>query len=245
MKAREIVRVTGLFAGYAEEEILHDVSLTAFAGDVTVILGASGCGKTTLLKHLIRLYMPVRGSIELFGEEITTMDEPEFDDLLQKVGVLFQNGALLNSISIAENVAIPLEQHTHLPPELIQRLVRTKLRLVELEAALHKLPAELSGGMRKRAALARAIILDPALLFCDEPSAGLDPTTSAGLDYLLLKLRDELGMSMVIVTHAVPSIKRIADRCIFMDQGEVLFSGTVKEAQDSGVEKIEHFFKEG
>lgn len=243
--AAEIVSVAGLHAGYEDQPVLRDISLSALAGDVTVILGASGCGKTTLLKHLIRLYRPDSGSICLFDQEITTMDEPEFDALLQRIGVLFQGGALLNSIPVAENVAIPLEQHTRLPRELIDRLVGTKLRLVEMEGARRKLPAELSGGMRKRAALARAIILDPELLFCDEPSAGLDPVTSAGLDYLLLKLRDELGMSMVIVTHVVPSIRRIADRCIFLDQGQVLFSGTVQEAEGSGVELIEKFFKEG
>ncbi len=241
----EIVKVNHLNAAYESDQVLHDISFSARQGDITVILGASGCGKTTLLKHLIRLYLPLSGTIELFEQEITSMDEPEFDALLRRVGVLFQGGALLNSISVAENIAIPLEQHTDLPAEVKDRLVRAKLRLVELDNAQHKLPAELSGGMRKRAALARSIILDPSLLFCDEPSAGLDPIMTTALDRLLLKLRDELGMSMVIVTHAVPSIERIADKCIFMDEGVIYFDGTLAEAKGCGVEKIERFFKEG
>ncbi len=244
--ADEIVKVTNLTTGYTEEEeVLKRVSFAARKGEVTVILGASGCGKTTLLKHLIRLYFPRSGSIRIFDEEITTMDEPEFNALLRKMGVLFQNGALLNSISVAENVAIPLQQHTTLPESIINRLVHVKLRLVEMDHAADKLPSELSGGMRKRAALARAIALDPPLLFCDEPSAGLDPIMAAALDHLLLKLRDELGMTMVIVTHVVPSILRIADEVVFLDKGEVLFTGSLKECRAAGIKKIDRFFAEG
>lgn len=239
------MRVNNLTAGYEEELILKEVSMTAYKNEITVILGASGCGKTTLLKNMIRLYEPWSGSIELFDKDITNMDEPEFNDILEKIGVLFQNGALLNSITVADNVAIPLEQHTQLSRELIDRLVRIKLGLVELSGAYGKLPSELSGGMRKRAALARAIALDPPLLFCDEPSAGLDPITSAGLDELVLKLRGELGLTFVIVTHEVPSIIRIADKIVFMDSGEILFTGTIKEAKSSKIQKIEEFFLKG
>ncbi|MDZ7722709.1 MAG: ATP-binding cassette domain-containing protein [candidate division KSB1 bacterium] len=212
---------------------------------MTVIIGSSGCGKTTLLKHLIRLYLPWSGSIQIFGREITDMDEPEFNELLLSIGVLFQNGALLNSINVAENVAIPLEQHTNLPYRIIERLIRVKLNLVELNHAFLKLPSELSGGMRKRAALARAIALDPALLLCDEPSAGLDPVTLEALDQLVLKMRDELGMSIVIVTHDLASIYRIADRVLFLDDGKVLFEGTLKETLDCGIDKVNAFFKKG
>ena len=237
-----IVEVTNLTAGYNGSLVLDSVSMFAPKHDITVILGASGCGKTTLLKNIIRLYFPTSGSVRLFDREVTGMDEPEFNKLLQKVGVLFQNGALLNSISVAENVAIPLNQHTDLPKEIISRLVRVKLNLVELGDALEKFPSELSGGMRKRASLARAIALDPPLLFCDEPSAGLDPVTSEGLDRLLLKLRDELGMTVVIVSHEVASILRIADNVVFLDTGNVLFCGPIKEARSEGIKQVDDFF---
>jgi len=240
-----LVEVKDLTAGFNSEPVLKNVSMTAKAHEVTVILGSSGCGKTTLLKNLIRLYDPWSGSIRLFGEEITAMDEPVFNDLLKRIGVLFQNGALLNSITVAENVAIPLEQHTELPDEIIQRLVRVKLNLVEMGNAMKKLPSELSGGMRKRAALARSIALDPPLLFCDEPTAGLDPITGSALDQLILRMRDELGMTMIVITHEVPSILRIADSVVFMDDGEVLAAGPLKEVRFSGIEGIDAFFKKG
>ena len=240
-----IARVTDLTTGYNESVILKNISMATRANEITIILGSSGCGKTTLLKNLIRLYTPWSGSIELFGREITTMDELEFNTLLRQIGVMFQNGALLNSITIAENIAVPLEQHTDLPHGLIDRLVKLKLELVELKNVVHMLPSELSGGMRKRAALARAIAMDPPLLFCDEPSAGLDPITSAALDSLLLRMRDKLGMTMIIVSHEVPSILRIADSIVFLDQGEVLFAGTLQEAMTSNIQAVDDFFTKG
>ena len=240
-----VVSVEHLKAGYEDTPVLTDVSMTAEAGTITAILGTSGCGKSTLLKNIIRLNDPWAGSVKIFGEEVTGMDEPEFNRLLRRVGVLFQNGALLNSISISENVAIPLEQHTNLPAAVRRRLISIKLALVELRGVIDKFPSELSGGMRKRAALARAMALDPDLLFCDEPSAGLDPVTAAGLDNLICSLRDQLGMSVIVITHYVPSIIRIADSIIYLDEGRVLFTGTVKEARTSGIEAIELFFREG
>lgn len=245
MNTKSIVRVDKLTSGFEEKKILDDVSMHAKKNDITVILGASGCGKTTLLKHLIRLYSPWEGGIELFGKDVLHMDEPEFNTMLQSIGVLFQNGALLNSITIGENIAIPLEQHTKLSRRVINRLVRVKLGLVGLGHATTMRPSELSGGMRKRAALARAIALDPPLLLCDEPSAGLDPITSASLDRLLLKMRDDLGMTVLIVSHELASISRIADSVVFMDAGKALFCGPLQEARSAGIEAIDHFFKAG
>jgi len=240
-----IVEVAHLTSGYETSRVLDDISIFAPEHQITIILGASGCGKTTLLKHLIRLIQPWSGSIRLFGQEITRLDEPEFNAILKNIGVMFQNGALLGSLSVAENVAIPLEQHTSLQDDIIRKLVEIKLNLVGLIHAIDLSPSELSGGMRKRAALARAIALDPPLLFGDEPSAGLDPVTSAGLDELILKMREQLGMTVVLVSHEVASINRIADHVVFLDKGKVLFCGPLKEAKTAGIQKVDDFFAKG
>ncbi len=237
-----IIQVRNLTAQYDEEIVLDDVSIDVYPNEIAIILGKSGCGKTTLLKNIIRLYQPSSGTIEILGQDVTWMEEIEFNKILRKIGVLFQNGALLNSLTVADNIAIPLEQHTDLPPSLIRRLVREKLHLVELDNAGSLLPSQLSGGMRKRAALARAIALDPLILFGDEPTAGLDPVTAAALDQLLLKLRRLLNMTLVIVTHELTSIQRIADRIIFLDRGKVIFQGTLDAAKQSSISTIQRFF---
>ena len=237
-----IISIRNLTSGYGDKIVLEDITLDIYPRQITVILGTSGCGKTTLLKHLIGLLMPAQGSITLFGRELKDLDEKEINQLLQKIGVLFQNGALLASLPLSENLAIPYEQHTNLPPALIEHLVRSKLHLVELDHAYDYLPSELSGGMRKRAALARAIALDPLIFFADEPAAGLDPVTAASLDRLLISLKEKLGMTLVVVTHEVGSIIRIASRAVYLHEGRVIFDGSIDEALKSEIPQVKAFF---
>ncbi len=237
------VQVDGLVARYGARTVLAGVDLKVAAGEVRVVLGGSGSGKSTLLKHTIGLLKPVEGVVKLLGTDLGTADEPERNAVLSRIGMLFQGGALLNSMTVADNVALPLRTNTDLPDAVVREIVRMKLELVDLGHALGLFPPELSGGMKKRAALARAMAFDPEVLFCDEPSAGLDPITAADLDRLLLRLRDRFGMAMVVVTHELASVQTIADRITMLDQGRVLVDGTLNEARHVDHPWVQSFFE--
>jgi len=241
-QTENILEVENLHSWYGPQHVLDGVTFTVRTGEIMVVLGSSGCGKSTLLKNIIRLYTPKIGSIHLFGQEMTELEEEEVEGVLRNVGVMYQNGALLNSMTVGENVALSLEMHTLMSPEMRREVAELKLSQVGLTNAYDKYPKELSGGMQKRAAVARAIVMDPDIIFCDEPSAGLDPVTARGLDNLLITLNETLGMSVVVVTHELESIKRIAHRITYLHQGRVLYHGTLEGAYEAEIPQLQEFF---
>ena len=242
---QRLIDISELCVAYGSTPVLEGIDMHLDQGEIAVILGSSGCGKSTLLKTIIGLVQPRSGRVEILGQNLAELNNGEQQSLLQRIGVMFQYGALLNSLTVGENVALPLEMHADLNPVLVEDIVRTRLHLVGLDHAFSLYPNELSGGMRKRAALARALALDPDILFCDEPGAGLDPVTAAGIDHLLLTLKQSLGTSIIIVTHELLSIKRLDGRLIMLENGQVVFTGSVAAAHSCDIPTVTNFFNPG
>jgi len=223
------ISVRDLVKTFGSQTVLQGVNLDVRAGETLVIMGGSGCGKSTLLRLLIGSHKPTSGSIQLLGQNIADISDVAFDDIKRQFGILFQSAALFQSMSIADNVALPLREHTDLDPEVIEMMVKIKLELVGLRQHADKLPSQISGGMAKRAGLARAMAMDPKILFYDEPSAGLDPVTSAEIDQLIKELTRNFAVTSVVVTHEMDSAFTIADRMLMLDGGRVLKVGQREE----------------
>ncbi len=237
------IEVVGVESHYGDMEILKDITVSMPKGKITAIIGKSGSGKSTLLKHLMGLLKPTKGQILINGKDIAAMGEEELDEARKKTGVLFQGAALLHSLSVFDNIALPIREHTRLNESTIHIMVLMKLDLVGLSGFENFYPSQLSGGMKKRAALARALALDPQILFFDEPSSGLDPITAAGLDKLIIKLRDVFNITIVVVTHELASLFMISDHVIMLDHGEAIFSGTLDEMKKADDPRIRMFLE--
>lgn len=231
MTSPGLISICGLTSFYGRRQVLHDISFEIPRNQVTVIMGRSGCGKTTMLRHLIGLNRTAPGQIRVEGEDFGSFDERRLQAYRRRIGVLFQSGALFNSMTVRQNIEVPLKAHTRLSDETIRIMSMIKLHLVGLSSFGDFMPSQLSGGMRKRAGLARALAMDPEILFVDEPSSGLDPITSSGLDRLILELRAALGMTIIVVTHELESAFLIADQLIVLEQGRLLAAGSPDEVR--------------
>jgi len=239
--AAPVIAVKDLRVRYGDREVLHGLGFEILHGQTTVIIGGSGSGKSTLLRTLVGLERPSAGEVRIHGVNIANASARELDGIRKRIGLAFQGGALIGSLSVGENIALPLLEHTALDPETIEVMVRIKLEQVGLSGFENYRPAQLSGGMKKRAAFARAIAMDPEILFFDEPSAGLDPITAAGIDDLILNLKRAYSMSMVVVTHELASAFLIADRIIVIDRGAIVAMGSTEEVRNSNHPRVRQF----
>ncbi|MHC4560796.1 MAG: ABC transporter ATP-binding protein [Planctomycetota bacterium] len=234
VNAKPIIQVEDVTVAYGDFVVMKDINFEVQQGEVFIILGGSGCGKSTLLKNMISLVKPVTGKVLIDGKDIVTAEGPELREILSGIGVMYQNGALFGSMNIMENICLVLEEFTNLPKDAMELVAKMRLKVVDLAGSEYKMPSELSGGMRKRAAIARAMALDPKIIFLDEPGAGLDPITSAQLDELILELSRRLKITFVIVTHELPSIFAVADRVIMLDKNTktIIATGKPEELRD-------------
>jgi phospholipid/cholesterol/gamma-HCH transport system ATP-binding protein len=237
-----MISLRDLRVQYGEREILHGINFDVQRGETLVILGGSGSGKSTLLRTLVGLERPSQGQIWIRGRDIATISSAELDDIRKKVGMSFQGGALFGSMTVGENVALPLREHTKLEASTIEIIVRLKLDQVGLSGFEDYMPSQLSGGMKKRAAVARALAMDPEILFFDEPSAGLDPIIAAGIDQLILELKKAFHMTIIVVTHELASAFLIADRMVLIDKGNVVAIGPTGEMRSSEQPRVRQFF---
>ena len=236
-----MISVRDLRVSYGEVEILHGITFEVKHGETLVILGGSGSGKSTLLRTLVGLEKPSSGEIWIKGKNIAAISDPEMDEIRKQIGMSFQGGALFGSMSVGENVGLPLREHTKLEDSTIEIMVRLKLEQVGLEGFEYYMPSQLSGGMKKRAAVARALAMDPQILFFDEPSAGLDPIIAAGIDQLILELKQAFRMTIIVVTHELASAYLIADRMVLIDKGSVVAMGTTAEMRASTQPRVRQF----
>lgn len=231
MSTAPSIRTENLSVGYGGTPVISDLNIEFPGGKLTMVVGGSGCGKSTLIKHVLQLHKPIKGSIFIGGHDISSMPPRQSRCIRQRTGVLFQDGALLGSLRLKDNVALPLREHTRLKEAQIMEIVRDRLELMGLGHALDLYPNELSGGMRKRAGLARALVMDPQVLVCDEPTSGLDPILSAELDQLLLEMMRHFDMTMVVVTHDLASMRGLADHVVILGEGTCLYQGSIEELE--------------
>lgn len=241
LESQAMISLRNLRVSYGEREILHGINFDVMRGETLVILGGSGSGKSTLLRTLVGLEKPSSGEIWLKGKNIAAISDAEMDEIRKKIGMSFQGGALFGSMTVGENVALPLREHTKLEDSTIEIILRLKLDQVGLSGFENYMPSQLSGGMKKRAAVARALAMDPEILFFDEPSAGLDPIIAAGVDELILDLKKAFHMTIIVVTHELASAFLIADRMVLIDKGNVVALGSAKEMRSSAQPRVRQF----